>query len=241
MRILLPLLSLVLLSTLSTTASAQVRITEVNLQAQRVELTNFGTSSVNLATWQWCRRFVYSAVGGTIAAGETRQFTVSMNQTSSDLGIYRSSLFGSASDMEDYLQWGASFSAAGREGVAVAKGIWPAGPFLTVPAAGLSFHAKGQPPATGSRNSNWFTGLPHQGFPVPAPVLESFSLTGGEWRLITQTFYLQTALRTEANSDLSAVWQLQTPVISSLGAGRFDIRFPASSDPRQFVRVRAQP
>lgn len=225
---------------ISGTAPAQVRITEVNVQQQRVELTNFGATSVSLTTWQWCRRFVYSAVGGSIAAGETRQFTVSMDLASSDIGLYRSSLFGSSSDMEDYVQYGASFVFNGREAVAVAKGIWPSGQFLTLPASGLSFHAKGQPPATGSRLPNWFTGRPHQGFPVPAPEFESVNVTGGEWRLVVDSYHLAPALSIEANNDLSLTWLPQTPVILDLGGGRFDIRF-AAAGPRQFARVKAAP
>jgi hypothetical protein len=219
---------------------AQVRITEVNVQQQRVELTNFGLTSVDLATWQWCRRFVYSTVGGSIAAGETRQFTVSMDAASSDIGLFRSSLFGSSSDMEDYVQYGASFVFNGREAVAVAKGIWPSGQFLTLPAAGLSFHAKDEPPATGSRLSNWFTGRPHQGFPVPAPLFESVNVTGNEWRLVVNSYHPASALITEVNADLGTVWQLQTPTVVDLGSGRFDIRFPAAGA-RQFERVKARP
>ena len=144
--------------------------------------------------------------------------------------------------MQDFIQWGGA--GIGRESVAVAKGIWTAGTFFPVPAAGLSFHAKGQPPATGLRTTNWFTGLPHGGFPVPAPELESFAIVGGEWRLIVKSYHLLPALRTEANANLSTVWGAQTPVVVDLGlsAGRrrFDIRFPTLGL-RQFVRVRADP
>ncbi len=231
-------LFLTVFALLTAIAPAQVRITEVNVQQQRVELTNFGQTTVSLTTWQWCRRFVYSAVGGSIAPGETRQFSVSMDQTSSDIGLYRSSLFGSSTDMEDFVQYGAA--GIGRESVAVAKGIWPAGQFLTTPAAGLSLHAKGQPPASGSRLPNWFTGQPHQGFPVPGPQIESFTVTGGEWRLVVSSFHLASALKAEASADLGPVWQMQTPAVLDLGSGRFDIRFPASG-PRQFARISAQP
>lgn len=245
MRNLLPLLSFALLPIFRTSARAQVRITEVHLQAQRVELTNFGTASVNLVSWQWCRLFGYASVGGTISAGESLQFTLAMNQTSSDLCLYRPAnagetfSFGNQIFLEDFLKWGGPSS--GRENVAVTKGIWTANNLLTVPASGLSLHTKAQPPATGPRNGNWFAALPHQGFPVPAPVIESFSLTGGEWRLVVQSFHLLPALRVEANGDLSSIWQIQTPVTASMGSGRFDIRFPASAGPAQFVRVRAQP
>ena len=234
----------VLLATLNT-GQAQVRITEVNLSTRNVELTNFGSTTVSFGTtWQWCRRRNYSAVsaaGESIAAGESKQFTISnLNQTSSDLGLYIGSSFGDPASMQDFVQWGGSFVSTGREGQAVTKEIWSSGFFITVPASGLSFHAKAQPPATGLRTTNWFTGRPHVGFPVPAPVFESFAITGGEWRIIANSYYLATALKTEANSNLSTAWQLQTPTVIDLGSGRFDIRFPASGA-RQFVRIRAAP
>lgn len=227
----------VLFSTL-TTGHAQVRITEVTISTRTVELTNFGLTAVDMATWKFCHKFTYPTVGGTIAPGASRQFSVTFNQTASDLCLYKSSQFGSASDMEDFIQWGAGGN--GRESVAVSKGVWTTGLFFPVPASGLSFHAKTQPPATGLRATNWFVGRPHAGFPVPAPVFESFAVTGGEWRIIANTFYLATALKTEANADLSATWLLQTPAVMDLGSGRFDIRFPTSGA-RQFVRIRAAP
>ena len=234
------------------TAQAQVRITEVNVSTRNVEVTNFGAASVNLTGWRFCHIFTYPSLSGNIAAGESRQFSVTFNQTASDLCLYRAALagetfsFGDPNFMQDFIQWGAG--GQGRQSVAVAKGIWtnspPASAFFAVPAAGLSFHAKAQPPATGVRNSNWFTGLPHAGFPVPAPELESFAIVGGEWRLIAKSYHLLPALRTEANANLSTVWPVQTPVVADLGltAGRrrFDIRFPTTGL-RQFVRMRADP
>ena len=224
------------------TAQAQVRITEVNVSTRNVEITNFSAASVSLTGWRFCHRFTYPSLSGTIAAGESRQFTVTFNQTSSDLCLYNTANFGSTTAMEDFIQWGGA--GIGRESVAAAKGIWTAGTFYPVPAAGLSFHAKAQPPATGLRTTNWFTGLPHVGFPVPGPELESFALVSGEWRLIARSYHLLPALRTEANDNLSTVWGSQTPVVVDLGlsAGRrrFDIRFPTLGL-RQFVRVRADP
>lgn len=221
-------------------AEAQVRITEVTISTRNVELTNFGTTSVNLATWQWCHRRSYAAVGGTIAPGASRQFTVGFNQTSSDLGLYKSSLFGSASDMEDFVQWGASFVNSGREGVAVTKGIWTSGFFFAVPPAGTSLHAKAEPPATGLRTTNWFPGWPHPGFPVPPIRIESIAITAGEWRIIAQSPFLTGAHRADAGPDLTTgLQQVPAPVIAELGNGRIDVRFPAAGE-RQFARLRAE-
>ena len=223
----------------SPTLHAQVRITEVNISARTVELTNFGPATVNLATWRFCHRFIYISPGGTIAARATLQFNVTFNQTSSDLGLYDSSSFGSPTSMQDFIQRGGSGN--GRESVAVSKGVWTAGFFFAVPPAGKSLHAKAQPPATGLRTTNWFPGWPHTGFfPVPDMAFESVAVTGGEWRIIARSYYLTNAHRVDTRSDLSSPWvPLAAPAITELGAGRIDVRFSATGA-RQFSRLRAQ-
>jgi hypothetical protein len=216
----------------------QVRITEVNVSARTVELTNFGSSAQSLTGWFFCHRFIYPSLSGSLAAGETKQFSVSFNQTSSDLGLYNSGSFGSSSAMQDFVQWGEG--GLGREFVAVSKGIWSAGAFLTVPAANLSFHSKGLL-ASGVRNTNWFVGLPHRGFPVPDPVIESSSLTGGQWSVTVNSFYLPAALKPETNTVLSGTWAQVTPVVTDLGSGRARLVYAAGSGDRGFTRVRAVP
>ena len=224
------------LSTLHT--QAQVRITEVTISTRNVEVTNFGTAAVNLSGWFFCHRFTYPGLSGSIAPKESRQFTVNFNQTSSDLCLYNSGSFGTTTAMEDFIQWGAS--GIGRENVAVSKGIWTAGFFFAVPPAGKSLHAKAQPPATGLRTTNWFPGWPHAGFPVPDMKFESIAITGGEWRIFAQSYYLTNAHIVDVSSDLSSPWvALASPVISELGDGRIEVRFPATGD-RQFSRLRAQ-
>lgn len=227
-----------LLSFAAPAAHAQVRITEVTISTRNVELTNFGPSAVDLTNWRFCHRFIYPSPGGIIAAGATRQFTVNFNQTSSDLGLYNSSNFGSATDMQDFVQWGGG--GIGRESVAVAKGIWTTGFFFTLPPAGKSLHAKAQPPATGLRTTNWFPGWPHAGFPVPAMEFESVTIVGGQWRLIGKSFYLTNAHGVDVRADLTTPWvPVTAPTIVELGGGRLDVRFPATGT-RQFTRLRAQ-
>ena len=224
-------------------AQAQVRITEVTMTAtNNVELTNFGAASVDLSPWFFCHRRTYgSRPSGTIAAGQSRLFTVtSLNLTSSDLGLYNSGSFSSTTAMEDFVQWGGSFVATGREGTASAKGIWTTGFFLTVPSAGKSLHAKAQPPATGLRTTNWFPGWPHAGFPVPDMAFETVAIVGGQWRLIGRSYYLTNAHGVDVRDDLTTPWvPVTAPTIVELGGGRLDIRFPATGV-RQFTRLRAQ-
>lgn len=235
---LLPLTA-VLFSGLSLPAAAQVRITEVNVSARNVEITNFGTTTVNLSGWFFCHRFTYPSLSGSIAPGESRQFSVSFDRTSSDLCLYTSSAFASATALEDFIQWGAG--GIGRESVAAAKGIWTTGSFFTVPATGVSYHAKAQPPASGLRLSNWFTALPHAGFPVPAPALETGTLTGGTWTLTVNSRYLPASLIPEVNTSLTGTWTTPAVTRTDLGSGRVRLTFPAASGAREFARVRAQP
>lgn len=99
-----------------------------------VELKNTGTGTININGWWLCARIVYrqltaaSLITGadlsldpgeivTVAAG------MDLNGGSSDLGLYTSPAFTSASAMVDFLQWGTSANV-GRSNVAATKGIW---------------------------------------------------------------------------------------------------------------------
>lgn len=236
-----PALLIPLLGTLlaAPPAKAQVQITEVQVATRQIEVTNFGVSSVNLANWSFCARFSYTALGGSIAAGETRLFTLAgLNTTSSDLGLYSNSSFASTSAMQDFLQWGGS--GIGRESVAVSKGIWTAGGFFAVPAAGFSYHARGLA-AAGVRNGNWFVARPFAGLSVPPMVIESAAVSGGEWQVVLFSYFVPGAHHLETNPSLSpaASWQEVTPTsITDLGGGRYRYHFPAIGS-RSFSRFRA--
>src|SRR5688572_20767989 len=121
-------------------ATGQVRITSVALSTRKVLVTNFGEESVDLSNWWWCHQFFYTTLGGSLAAGETREFTLpgALSQTASDLGLYDSASFASTDSMQDFLQWGSGGN--GRELTASEKGIWTAGAFLAVPPNGKSLH-----------------------------------------------------------------------------------------------------
>ncbi|MFN0126655.1 MAG: hypothetical protein ACKV19_08225 [Verrucomicrobiales bacterium] len=217
---------------------AQVRITEVNLSTRKVELTNFGSANQSLSGWFFCHRFSYLALSGSLAEGETKEFSVTFNLTSSDLGLYNSSTFSSPAAMQDFVQWGAG--GIGREGVAASKGIWTAGVFLNVPASGLSFHSKGLL-ASGVRDANWFTGRAHAGFPVPDPVIESAIVEGGQWTVTCSSFYLPAALKPETNTVLSGTWSTVTPAATDLGDGKVRLVYAAGSGSQEFTRIRAVP
>jgi len=124
--------------------TAQVRIVEVDPATERVKLHNYGTTTVNIANYWFCSQIVYGQLSGmsvisgslNLAAGADVELTSSVSlDAAADLGLYNTNSFGSTTAMQDFTQWGGSFSfPSGRENVAVAKGIWTAGTFINLPA-----------------------------------------------------------------------------------------------------------
>jgi hypothetical protein len=133
-------LSFILCLHLQTTA--QVRIVEVDPATERVKLHNYGGSTVDVSNYWFCSLFVYGQLNGmTIISGALNlapnanvelTSSVALNNTAADLGLYNTNSFGSSTAMQDFTQWGSGGN--GRENVAVNKGIWVAGTFISVPA-----------------------------------------------------------------------------------------------------------
>jgi len=122
-------------------AIAQIRIVEVDPATSTVKLHNYGSANnpQDISGYWFCARFAYSQVSeATLVSGSTNlaigadvvlTLSTTLNATSSDVGIYTSPSFGSSTAMEDFMQYGAG--GIGRENVAVAKGIWTAGTFVS--------------------------------------------------------------------------------------------------------------
>ncbi|WCO00624.1 T9SS type A sorting domain-containing protein [Psychroserpens ponticola] len=120
---------------------SQIRIVEVDPVANTVKLHNFGSAMnpQDISSYWFCARFAYDQVGGlAVVSGSTNlaigadvvlTLDSALNTTSSDVGFYNSSSFGSAAAMEDFMQYGGG--GIGRENVAVNKGIWTAGTFVS--------------------------------------------------------------------------------------------------------------
>ena len=128
------LLCLLFVSTLS---FAQIRIKQVDPTSNTITFQNFGASTVDISHWWVCARFVYTCLdvltveSGSFVLTAGSELVVSgfnLNNVSSDLALYTTSSFSSATAMEDFVQWGAG--GIGRESVAVAKGIWDANTFI---------------------------------------------------------------------------------------------------------------
>lgn len=127
---------------------AQVRIIEVVPSSNTITIKNFGTDNVDISGYRLCARIRYTSdltTGITINSGsmsldggEEVTFVApggassswSSLTSTSDLGLYLpTGSFGSASAMVDFTQWGSSGN--GRESVAVSKGIWATGEFVS--------------------------------------------------------------------------------------------------------------
>lgn len=138
----LPLLLTILLFSIQ--AEAQIRLVEVDPATNNVKIHNYGASTVDLTNYWFCSQIVYGRLGlMTVVSGSLNLapsqdvvVTSSVNlDVAADLGLYSSSSFGSTTAMTDFTQWGGSFPfPAGRENVAVAKGIWTTGTFVNVAA-----------------------------------------------------------------------------------------------------------
>ena len=125
----------------STPSRPDIVINEVfylgNADEDWVELKNTGNSPVNLSGWQFCARQTYRALDDLSQAagaavlvlnpGEIKVFSAGMdlNNTPSDLGLYKDSDFANKDSMVDFVQWGAAtVDSPNRSSVAVDAGLW---------------------------------------------------------------------------------------------------------------------
>ena len=122
--------------------NAQIRIVQVDPATDTVTIHNYGGSPVDISSYWFCSLFSYIqlddaglTVTGSLNLNATTDVTISgfgLNNSNADLGLYNTNSFTSTTAMQDFTQWGSSPN--GRESVAVSKGIWSAGDFITAPA-----------------------------------------------------------------------------------------------------------
>lgn len=124
-----------------------LRITEVDPVGDRVEVTHFADSSfTTTSALPFCHRFNYptSIPSGTaFGPRESKTFNVSgLNNSSSDIWLYRNGSFASTSAILTGISYGAG--NLGRSSVAASAGIWPsAATFVPLPAAGETIRLTG--------------------------------------------------------------------------------------------------
>jgi hypothetical protein len=138
-----------LLASSSLTQGALV-ISEIDLANNKIEIVNTGSSNINMAGYFFCNRFngspFYIALTTALidapnsdtsvlvlGGGEVLTFQMTaayIPDASGEIGLYlNNSNFGSATNMVDYVAWGAN---ATRDSVAATKGIWGNGTFVNV-------------------------------------------------------------------------------------------------------------
>lgn len=120
-------------------AHTQVRLKLVNPANGSVTLHNYGSGTVNVSTYWLCNFPNYNQLNSipvtqgnlNLAPGAevTVTSSIGLSVADSEVGLYNSSSFASSVAMQDYVQWG--FAGHEREAVAVNKGIWTAGTFVS--------------------------------------------------------------------------------------------------------------
>lgn len=142
-----------------------------------VVVTNLGATAVDLGDYWLCQRPSYSQVpaftvepGANIAIAFTDtpppdiiaiDGSVDLGAglggitvDGGELGLYRSSDFGSSAAIVDYVEWGSG--GRGRESVAVEAGIWVEAGFVEVPSESLSISTGG---LEGNAPTDWFANV----------------------------------------------------------------------------------
>lgn len=114
-----------------------VRISKLDPATNSVSLKNFGSTTVTISGYWFCNFPAYAQVSSmtsttSLNPGEEINISSSINFAVADgeFGLYNTNSFGSATAMEDYIQWGSANHQ--RESVAVAKGIWEDDTFINV-------------------------------------------------------------------------------------------------------------
>ena len=123
------------------TGTANVRIFKVDPAGDRFYLKNFGNAPSDLTDYWVCNLRSYARLNTlttdgadlTLDPDEVISFERALNDNASDIAVYLDNSFGDAAAMLDFMQYGEDVGASGRVDVAVTKGIWTTGEFITNP------------------------------------------------------------------------------------------------------------
>ena len=106
----------------------ELRITEIDPDIDRVEVTNTGLAYTAVANHPFCHRFIYGSVipiTTGFTAGQVRLFNCAfLNDTDTDLWIYQNLNFASTLSIIHGVKYGPAPNI-GRTGTAVAANLWP--------------------------------------------------------------------------------------------------------------------
>ncbi|MEM6319096.1 MAG: hypothetical protein AAF960_15590, partial [Bacteroidota bacterium] len=123
-------------------SAGRLRLLCVNPLTETVKIKNFTGTAVDISGYSFCSKLSYSTALSTqtLVSGslnlmpgmevEIQISSFNLDDTAADLGLYSTtSGYGSAANMVDFTQWGSGGN--GRESVAVTKGIWTAGTYIS--------------------------------------------------------------------------------------------------------------
>ena len=120
-----------------------VRMACVNPWKNQVTIKNFGTVAVDISDYRICSKLNYTTdlasqtvLAGALTLGAGSTVTIQLTQITldshaADIALYLTGTtsFTDSLQMQDFTQWGTG--GQGRENVAVAKGIWEAGTYIS--------------------------------------------------------------------------------------------------------------
>ncbi len=120
------------------TVMANIRLLKVDATTDQITLKNFGNAAMDISGFFICNRITYAPISDltmddlTLDPNETIILNRPLDDTSSDVGLYaNNNNFGSADNMIDFMQYGEDLGGSGRVSVAVTRGIWTAGEFVS--------------------------------------------------------------------------------------------------------------
>ncbi|GAB5552916.1 MAG: hypothetical protein Sapg2KO_25070 [Saprospiraceae bacterium] len=124
---------------------AAVRLLCVDPLNEEIVIRNFGSGTIDVSSYRLCSEMNYTTdlasqtvVSGFLNLAPNATVTIkvteiALDDTAGDLALYRSGTtnpdFNNAAFMVDFTQWGSGGN--GRESVAITKGIWTAGAFVS--------------------------------------------------------------------------------------------------------------
>lgn len=110
---------------------------QVDPDSNTITLKNFGSDSQDLRSYFICNERGYALVSSLVntqdiilGPDETIELNRQLNPSASDVALYQDDAFESANSMVDFMQYGADTGNAGRQNVAVTKGIWTFATFV---------------------------------------------------------------------------------------------------------------
>ncbi len=195
--------------------STSLEITEVDPVNNIIEIYNGTNESIDISNYWLCSRISYESLSGvTLVTGSLvldagqrvtlKTNSLDLDDTSADLGLYSTNTFANSDSMVDFIQWGAG--GLGRESVAVAKGIWTTGDFISISS---NMNRSMTKVSFGDSSSNWASSLKTFGGQNASGSDIGFAVGGGEL-VVSEVDPINNVIEiyngTGTSVDLSGYW-----------------------------------